>query len=75
MQFIEFASGGLTLPKLVLNIPTNGLRYILLYYLFPHTVYSVCLWRFNIAKISFSNIPANGMRYILLYYLFPQAVY
>ena len=40
MQFIEFASGGLTLPKLVFKtFPANGMKCIMLYYLFPQAVY------------------------------------
>ena len=39
------------------NIPANGMRCILLYYLFPQDVYSVCWWKFNIAKISFQILP------------------
>ena len=39
------------------NIPANGKRCILLYYLFPQAVYSVCWWRFNIAKIGFQILP------------------
>ena len=39
------------------NIPANGKRCILLYYLFLQAVYSVCWWRFNIAKIGFQILP------------------
>ena len=75
MQFIEFASRGLTLPKVVFKtFPANGMRYILLYYLLMQFI-QFASGGLTLPKLVFKTFPANGMRCFLLYYLFPQAVY
>ena len=49
------------------NFPANGMRCILLYYLLPHAVYSVCWRRFNLTlpKLVF-NFPQWHDIYLLL---------
>ena len=62
MQFVQFAGGGLTLPKLVFKISR-----------FRHEIYFVILFLSSCSLFSllvevehcqnwFSNIPTNGMR-------------